>query len=243
MDIRFDRIEKAQALMRKQGMIGIMIMNHDDYRYFFGNLRVQPRAIIPAAGDPIMIGFAAEQDELQEEIGDGPVRLFSHVGEQISNVRKVFTELFDGPPPGVEHPSKGKPKVGMQMWFHTPAFLVGLFRKVNLQVELVPSDPVMDELRMVKEPEEIELMRQAQAIAAAGMDRAQELLEPGVTGHQIATEVLYKMMTEGAESTNTPIHVNSGIRSCWIHGTTTREPIERGDLVVIDLTPQVDGYL
>ena len=36
----------------------------------------------------------------------------------------------------------------LQLWFHTPAFLVDLFRKVNPQVELVSSDPVMDELRM-----------------------------------------------------------------------------------------------
>ena len=36
MAVRIDRIEKAQALMREQNMLGIMIMNHDDYRYFFG---------------------------------------------------------------------------------------------------------------------------------------------------------------------------------------------------------------
>lgn len=242
MKIRTDRIEKAQELMRQHGMLGIMIINHDDYRYFFGDLRVQPRAIIPAAGAPIMIGFAAEEEELCKEIGDGPVKIFSHVGEQISNVREVFKRLFEGPPPGVEHPDEGKPKVGMQMWFHTPAFLVDLFRKVNSQVELVPSDPVMDELRMVKESDEIEAMCRAQSIAAKGMDRARELLKPGMTGHEIATEVLYTMMKAGAEGTSTPIHVNSGIRSCWIHGTVSTEPIQSGDLVVIDLTPQYQGY-
>lgn len=242
MKIRADRIEKAQELMRQHGMLGIVIMNHDDYRYFFGDLRVQPRAIIPAAGAPIMIGFAAEEEELCKEIGDGPVKIFSHVGEQISNVREVFKRLFEGPPPGVEHPDEGKPKVGMQMWFHTPAFLVDLFRKVNSQVELVPSDPVMDELRMVKESDEIEVMCKAQSIAAKGMDRARELLKPGMTGHEIATEVLYTMMKAGAEGTSTPIHVNSGIRSCWIHGTVSTEPIQSGDLVVIDLTPQYQGY-
>ncbi len=125
---------------------------------------------------------------------------------------------------------------------HTPAFLVDLFRKVNPQVDLVPSDPVMDELRMVKEPGELELMRRAQAIAAEGMDRARQLLAAGVTGHEIATEVLYAMMKAGAEGTSTPIHVNTGIRSCWTHGTVDKRPIEEGDLVVIDLTPQFEGY-
>jgi len=228
--------------MVEHGMIGLMIMNHDDYRYFFGDIRVQPRAIIPAVGQPILIGFSAEEPELRQELGDEPIMLFSHVGEQILSVKETFRSLFGGPPPGLTLPPDGKPRVGMQLWFYTPAFLVDLFRKVNPQVELVSSDSVMDELRMVKEPWEIEVMRTAQSIAALGMARARELLQPGVTGHEIATEVLYTMMKEGAEGTSTPIHVNAGIRSCGIHGKADKKPIQAGDLVVIDLTPQLDGY-
>jgi Xaa-Pro aminopeptidase len=242
MQTNEDRIRCAQELMAKEGMIGLMIMNHDDYAYFFGETRSQPRAIIPASGPPIFICFAAEEPELRQVLGDEAVKVFTHVGEQISNVRETFRSLFGGPPPGVSAPPDGKPRVGMQMWFHTPAFLVDLFRRVNPQVELVPSDPVMDELRMVKEPVEIELMRKAQEIAAAGMDRTRKLLRADITGHEIATEALYTMMKAGAEGTSTPIHVNSGIRSCWTHGKISKEPIKQGDLVVIDLTPQFEGY-
>ena len=55
-------------------------------------------------------------------------------------VRETFRELYGGPPPGIKLPASGRPRVGMQLWFHTPAFLVDLFRKVNPQVELVSSD-------------------------------------------------------------------------------------------------------
>ncbi len=242
MRIRHDRIRRAQQLMAQHAMIGLMIMNHDDYRYFFGDTRVQPRAILPASGPPIFIGFSAEEPELRQEVAGESVKLFSHVGEQISNVRETFLSLFGGPPPGVQAPPTGKPRVGMQMWFNTPAFLVDLFRRVNPQVDLVPSDPVMDELRMVKEPQEIDLMRQAQSIAALGMDRVRELLRPGVTSHEIATEALYTMMKAGADGTSTPIYINSGIRSCWIHGRIDRRRMQPGDLVVVNLTPQFEGY-
>ena len=242
MQINYRRINRAQELMKEQGMIGLMILNHDDYRYFLGDIRVQPRAIIPASGPPILICFKGEEPELQKVIGDENVKVFSHVGEQISDVRQTFHSLFQGPPPGLKLPVGGQPRVGMQMWFHTPAFLVDLFRKVNKEIELVPSDPVMDELRMIKDVEEIELMKQAQRIASIGMDKARELLKPGITGHEIATEVLYVMMKEGAEGTSTPIHINPGIRSCWIHGKVDKNPIAEGNLVVIDLTPQYEGY-
>jgi Xaa-Pro aminopeptidase len=63
-----------------------------------------------------------------------------------------------------------------------------------------------------------------------------------LSGHEIAIEVLYTMMKAGAEGTSTPIHINAGIRSCWIHGKVDKKPIQAGDLVVIDLTPQFEGY-
>ena len=242
MQLRHDRIRRAQELMARHKMIGIMIMNPDDYRYFFSEVRSQPRAIIPASGSPVFVGFAGEEADLRRELGDESFKVFSHVGEQISNVRETFRELYGGPPPGIKLPASGRPRVGMQLWFHTPAFLVDLFRKVNPQVDLVSSDPVMDELRMVKEPDEIELMKRAQAIAAIGMDRVRELLKPGATGHEIATEALYTMMKAGADGTSTPIYINSGLRSSWIHGKVDRTPIEAGDLVVVDLTPQFEGY-
>jgi Xaa-Pro aminopeptidase len=240
ININHNRVKRAQELMKQAGMIGIMIMNHVDFIYFFNDLRVQPRAIIPASGPPIIIGFTAEEGELREQIKNNEIRVFSHVGEQISNVKDVFKRIFEGAPPGLSH--QDRPKVGMQMWFHTPAFLVDLFRKVNKQVELVPSDPVMDALRMIKDDSEIEKMKVAQSIAAKGMDTAKENLKPGITGHELATEITYTMMKAGSEGTSTPIHINSGKRSCWIHGTTTKDPIQEGDFVVIDLTPMYEGY-
>jgi Xaa-Pro dipeptidase len=239
MSIRVDRIKKAQQLMQEHGMAGIMIMNHDDYRYFFGRDWAQPRAIIPIQGPPILVSFAGEEPELREYVGDAKVELFTHVGEQISDVTQTFRELVQQ----MDDFEEGKkPMVGMQMWFETPAFLVDMFRRVNPRLELVPSDPVMDALRSVKEPEEIELMREAQRIAALGMDRARDMLHPGVTARELATEALYNMMKAGAEKTSTPVYINFGVYTCMLHGGLSPQPLEEGVLVIIDLTPQVEGY-
>ncbi len=240
--INYDRLHKAQKLMKENGMVGIMIMNHDDYRYFFGDVRVQPRAIIPADGEPVFIIMSSEEEEMRSQVPDAKIKVSSHVGEQMANVRKTFLSLYENPPGGIIPPPDGKLVVGMQMWFHTPAFLVDMFRKINSQAVLVPSDPVMDKLRMVKDPGEIELMRKAQSIAASGMMKAQEMLKPGITGHEIATEVIYTMMKKGAEGTSTPMHINIGLQSNWVHGKVSNDPVKKGDMVVIDLTPQFEGY-
>ena len=241
MKINHSRIKKAQELMKEQGMLGLMIMTRDDYQYFFGDIRVQPRAIIPAFGDPIFICFEAEEKEIRSALGDGEIKVFTHVGEQMTNVSKTFKALFSELPPQMLVGDQ-KLKVGMQMWFQTPAFLVDLFRKLNPQLELVASDPVMDELRMVKDPDEIDNIQAGSKDRCFGNGSFKELLKPGITGHELATEVTYVMMKAGAFDTSTPIHINSGIRSCWIHGKVDHEVIKEGDLVVVDLTPKYQGY-
>ncbi len=80
MGIRFDHVEKALALMRDQGWLGSMVMNHDDYRYFLGRDWAQPRAIIPAEGPPVLIAFSAEEPELRQYASEPGIRVFSHVG-------------------------------------------------------------------------------------------------------------------------------------------------------------------
>lgn len=239
MKVRHDRIARVQAGMHEHGLTALMVMNHDDLRYLFGEDRAQPRALIPAAGRPELIVSTGEEPELRASLGsDADVLVFSSVGGQIHDVVGRLRDLAAAQPAQGE----GRPKVGMQMWFDTPAFLVDLFRQVNPEVELVSSDPVMDPLRSIKDDDELALMAAAQRIAGLGMDRARSLIRVGVTAQQIATEATYAMMRAGAERTSTPLHVNIGTDTCMLHGRLSTRPVAAGDLVVIDLTPQVDGY-
>lgn len=240
MKVRSDRIARVQEAMRRQGWIAIVIVNHDDYRYLFGTDRSQPRAIIPFQGPPELVAFTGEEPELRAALAEGEVRVFGSVGGQIHDVVGRLRELAAAAP--AEWSTEGRFKVGFQMWFHTPAFLIDMFRQVNPQVEVVSSDPIMDPLRMIKEPDELALLTEAQRVAGLGMDRVRELLRPGATSHEIATEATYAMMRAGAEGTSTPIYVNFGVETCMLHGRLSPAPLERGQLAMIDLTPTVDGY-
>jgi Xaa-Pro aminopeptidase len=240
MKVRLDRIARIQASMRERGWIAIVVLNHDDYRYLFGTDRTQPRAIIPFEGPPELVAFTGEEPELRAALANGEVRVFGSVGGQIHDIVGRLRDVAAAAP--AEWATDGRYKVGLQMWFHTPAFLVDLFRQVNPGVEVVSSDPVMDPLRTIKEPDELALLTRAQRIAGLGMDRARELLRPGVSAQEIATEATYTMMRAGAEGTSTPIYVNFGVETCMLHGRLSPTPLELGQLALIDLTPTVDGY-
>jgi Xaa-Pro aminopeptidase len=242
MRVRADRIARVQAGMREQGLVAIVVMNHDDYRYLFGEDRAQPRALIPVSGPPELVAFTGEEPELRSALDEGEIRVFGSVGGQIHEIVGRLRELAAAGIAAGMAPAGGRPKVGMQMWFHTPAFLVDMFRQINPEIELVSSDPVMDPLRTIKDAGELALMTEAQRIAGVGMDRAREMLRPGVKAAEVATEVTYAMMRAGAEATSTPIYVNFGVETCMLHGRLSPAPLEPGQLALIDLTPQVEGY-
>ena len=64
MNVRLDRIARVQARMREAGLIAIVVMNHDDFRYLFGTDRWQPRAIIPFEMLSVLFQYRSREDRL-----------------------------------------------------------------------------------------------------------------------------------------------------------------------------------
>ena len=93
MLVRYERIAHVQERMREQGLIAIVVLNHDDYRYLFGEDRWQPRALIPFQGPPELIAFTGEEPELRAAVADGRVRVFGSVGGQINDIVGRIREL------------------------------------------------------------------------------------------------------------------------------------------------------
>lgn len=91
-----DRLAMAQERMRARDIDAYMVLTHDDYIYFFGEDRFQPRAIIPAVGPPIVVTFQGEEDEVRASLGVGDVRVFGTVGQQIKDVVGVMRQMGGG---------------------------------------------------------------------------------------------------------------------------------------------------
>jgi Xaa-Pro aminopeptidase len=100
---------------------------------------------------------------------------------------------------------------------------------------------VMSELRIVKEPGEIENIRAAAKVATIGMVKAIEAVKAGITESQVAAEAEYAMRQAGAEEF-WRTYVSSGPRTNIAHGLPTLRKLESGDLVMIDIHPVVNGY-
>jgi Xaa-Pro aminopeptidase len=109
-------------------------------------------------------------------------------------------------------------------------------------VELVPTTGIVEALRLVKDPDEVALMREASTIA----DRAYTWLAGqtvvGRSERDIAFELQGAMMREGSEEPSFPIIVAAGANGAMPHAVPGTAPIEAGTLMVVDMGATVGGY-
>jgi Xaa-Pro aminopeptidase len=110
------------------------------------------------------------------------------------------------------------------------------------RVRLVPAGGLVERLRAVKEPEEIERIRTATATADAALAR---LLEHGLVGRterELADALVLAMRERGAERPSFAPIVAAGSHGALPHASPREVPVGRGELVVIDWGAEVDGY-
>lgn len=110
------------------------------------------------------------------------------------------------------------------------------------EAELVAAPGLVEALRAVKSPAEVEHMRAAARLADRALEHMVSLLRPGAVERQIALETEFLMRREGAEGVPFELIVASGPRSALPHAETTAGQLEPGALVVLDIGARSGGY-
>jgi Xaa-Pro aminopeptidase len=108
--------------------------------------------------------------------------------------------------------------------------------------ELVATENVVDELRAVKDQEEIDLIDKAVEIADLALGKVAPSIEPGRTESQVAWEIEKAMRELGAESNAFDIIVGAGPNGSLPHHRADDTVIRPGDPIVIDMGATYQGY-
>jgi Xaa-Pro aminopeptidase len=100
----------------------------------------------------------------------------------------------------------------------------------------------VERARMVKDDDELGLLRAAVKLGATLFDRALEVLRPGIKEAEVAAEMEYAARRAGAEEMSFPTIIASGARSALPHGRATQQTITPGGFVVCDFGVILAGY-
>jgi Xaa-Pro aminopeptidase len=109
-------------------------------------------------------------------------------------------------------------------------------------LELVPTTDLVEQLRAIKEPAELDLITTAVKLADEALEQARPGIRPGVTEKQAAWEIEKLLRQQGSEAVAFEIIVASGPNAALPHARPTDRPIGSGDTVVIDMGARFNGY-
>ena len=63
-----ERIKQIQSLMREWSIDLLVVLDNENYQYFTGEFRRQPRLYIPAEGEPMLLVFRGEAEEASKNV-------------------------------------------------------------------------------------------------------------------------------------------------------------------------------
>jgi Xaa-Pro aminopeptidase len=109
-------------------------------------------------------------------------------------------------------------------------------------VELVPAGGLVEDLRAVKEPEELSAMAEAARLADEMYEYIAARGLVGRTEREVAVDVEREMRARGAEDPSFPSIVAAGANGALPHATPGGAEIGADTLVIVDMGCRVDGY-
>ena len=99
---------------------------------------------------------------------------------------------------------------------------------------LLSLDSILHEMRLIKESNEMDLMKQAANITTEAHIRAMQSVRPGMYEYQLEAEYLYAFNKNGARSPAYNSIVGGGNNSCILHYVENNAELKDGDLVLVD---------
>jgi Xaa-Pro aminopeptidase len=169
---------------------------------------------------------------------------FRYVGRAAEEVQGFDRE--QGPQDFVAALANGWPEGELRLGFEDDHVSVRRHRRIREvvpdRIELVPAGGLVEELRAVKEPEELERIRAAAGLAdeVYAILRGQGLV--GRTEREVAVALEHEMRRLGADDPSFSSIVASAERGALPHATPTDAPIPADTLVTLDIGARLDGY-
>jgi len=113
---------------------------------------------------------------------------------------------------------------------------------VTAPSEIVDVRDALDAMRLVKDTQEIALMRRANAISSAAHRRAMAATRVGWYEYQVEAELAHEFLREGAQAVAYPSIVAGGPNACILHYRDNNRQLQDGELLLIDAGCEYQGY-
>jgi Xaa-Pro aminopeptidase len=109
-------------------------------------------------------------------------------------------------------------------------------------IELVPKRGVVESLRVVKDPEELDAIRRATEVTNRTYERLAEERFAGRSEKELVWQMTQLFHECGADDVAFPVDVAAGPTAASPHAEPGERVVQEGDLVLVDAGAKLDGY-
>lgn len=109
-------------------------------------------------------------------------------------------------------------------------------------VEFIEADPIVNELRLVKDESEIKILKEAAQYADRGVKAGIEALREGITEMEVLSAIEYSLKRDGIREMSFSTMVLFGEKAGDPHGNPGDRALKKGDAVLFDLGVMWNGY-
>ncbi len=223
------RTERLRKMVADEGLEGVIIAPGPNLRYYTGvNSQMFERPFLfflPAVGEAQLVAPKLEagpytRSRLEIEIHEwddtsGPSGAFAALRRRID--------------------LKGK-------WGCEGRVPFGYLTQFNRDdIQLSSAEPVLQVIRAVKEPSELQDLRKAATILSDAYEKIPSILREGITELELSTALREEVFALGGEAVDFCM-VQAGAHAADSHLASSSKKIERGEGVIVDAGCTIDGY-
>ena len=113
---------------------------------------------------------------------------------------------------------------------------------VSAPHEIVDLSHILHDLRLIKQTEEVNVMKRAAKVSAAAHRAAMQRCRPNMMEYEIEAELEYQFRLGGSRYPAYPPIVAGGGNACILHYIENNQKLRDGDLLLIDAGAEIDCY-
>ncbi len=236
--MKADAVERQRAAMQQHGWDAMIAISPENYAFTAGYIvPTQPLlrwrhalCVVPAKGDPALICVNMEETTVAGRSPDAELRTWAEFG---GNAMETLAELLSDM-------GCAEGTVGIEFNYLPAADYLDLCKRLPTAT-IADSAPVFDELRKIKTPDEIDLLRRLARMADKGIADAYGAVKVGSTEMDIARALVGNVYEAGAENF-TLLIVATGERSQLPNVGPTARKLQARDICRVEIFPIIGGY-
>jgi Xaa-Pro aminopeptidase len=220
-----NRVQRLRDLLEEHHLPAMLVTNPYNRRYLTGFTGTSGYVLVTDADAILFTDFRYMEQAGQQAVH---FQVIEHQSDPMLTIRDTLTKL-------------NIKQIGFEQRHVTYGDYLSWARKLG-DITLTPTDGLVEQLRMIKDEQELEVMRAAARIADQAFAEVLPQIRPGITEREIALQLEMIMRQSGASSSSFDTIVASGERSAMPHGVASGRKLQANEFVTLDFGAYFQGY-